>query len=391
MKICTICDDHFPSYWTSTNQVITTASYMGRIGVDVDLMIPILGKNLLMSKERRLRKLCEYYGVEPTFNLKDFFSFWPTNRFRIEKLTHGILSPIYANFGKYDLIYTRHILPVFLTLAAGGKAIFETYRLLPEEFPQTIPLLKWICKNDNFLGITTHSELSRQAFIEAGVPPEKVIALHNGYDPHEFEPRLSKTDARELLGISQNRFLAVYTGHMTSIKGVEVLVDIAEKVPEIDFLLIGGPTKDDVERISNLAKSKGITNVEVTGWVNPHMVPPYLYAADVLLIPPTSKPLEIHKRTVLPIKVFNYLAAGRVIFAPDLPDTAELLQHGVNSYRVEPDNIDAAAEGLRVLAEDTLLADSLADRAYKDSKQFTWEERARKLRAYMEERLNASI
>jgi glycosyltransferase involved in cell wall biosynthesis len=391
MKICTICDDHFPSYWTSTNQVITTASYLGKIGVDLDFMIPIKGSMLLLNKEQRLRKLCEFYGVEPTFNLKDFFSVWPTNSLRIEKLTHGLLSPLYAYLGKYDLVFTRHIIPVFITLASGGRAMFETYRLLPEEFPKIKPLLRWIGKHPNFLGITTHSELSTKAFVDAGVPPEKVVALHNGYDPVEFEPELSKEEAREILGLKKDGFLAVYTGHMTSIKGVEILVDIAELAPEVDFLLVGGPTEKDVDRISGLAKEKGITNVTVTGWVNPHKVPPYLYAADVLLIPPTDKPLKIHKRTVLPIKLFNYLAAGRVILAPDLDDTKELLQHGVNSFKVEPDNPKKAAEGLKKLMEDPLLANSLSVMAKKDSKKYTWEQRAKNLLKFMEERIAASI
>lgn len=389
MKICTICDDHFPSYWTSTNQVITTASHLGRQGVDVDLMIPTMGKMLLRSKERKLRALCEFYGVEPTFNLKDYFTVWPTNKFRIEKLTHGVLAPLVASLGKYDLVYTRHIIPVFLTLAAGGRAVFETYRLLPDEFPKTIPLLKWVAEKDNFLGITTHSELSREVFIKAGVPEHKVIALHNGYDPAEFEPRLSKHEARELLGIPRDRFLALYTGHMTPMKGAEIFVDMAKHAPDIDFLLIGGPTKDDVERVQDYATSQGVTNVTVSGWINPHRVPPYLYAADVLMIPPTSKPLRVHRRTVLPIKLFNYLAAGRVIFTPDLPDTAELLQHGVNSYRVEPDDPKTAAESLMEIAGDPLLANSLSERAFQDSMQYTWSERARKLKEFMELRLSA--
>ncbi|MBU1219131.1 glycosyltransferase [Myxococcota bacterium] len=387
MKICTICDDHFPSYWTATNQVITTASNLGKIGVEVDLMIPVMGKNIFKSRERRLRQLCEFYGVEPTFNLKDFFTVWPTNQLRVEKLTHGLVSPFYAALGKYDLVYTRHVIPVLITLAVGGRAIFETYRLLPEEYPSTIPLLRWASSQPGFLGITTHSELSRNVFIEAGVPPEKVKALHNGYDPEEFKPEMTRAEARRLLGLDEDKYLVVYTGHMTAIKGIEILVDIAEQVPEVDFLLVGGPTEEDVKRVRDIAASKGLKNVNIQGWVNPHKVPPYLYAADILVIPPTSKPLRIHRRTVLPIKLFNYLAAGRVILSPELPDTSELLQHGVNSWRIEPDDPAIAAEAIRMIKEDPILAGELAQRAKEDSRKYTWYQRAINLRNYMEERL----
>ena len=59
MRVCTICDDHFPSYWTSTNQVVTTASNLGRLGVTVDFMIPTLAEHLMLKGEKKLRKICE--------------------------------------------------------------------------------------------------------------------------------------------------------------------------------------------------------------------------------------------------------------------------------------------------------------------------------------------
>ncbi len=390
MRVCTICDDHFPSYWTSTNQVVTTASNLGRLGVTVDFMIPTLAEHLMLKGEKKLRKICEFYGVDPTFRLRDIFTAWPTNKFRVEKFTHGVAAPVLASFGDYDLIYSRNILPVLLTLARGGRALFETYRLLPKEYPYTVPLLRKVAAHPNFLGITTHSDLSRQAFIDAGVPEEKVVALHNGYDPKEFEPELTKEEARRMLGLPEREFTVVYTGHMTAIKGIEIVVDIAEKAQDLSFVLVGGPTEADVNRVMAYADSKGLRNVHVMGWVTPNKVPPYLYAADVLIIPPTGKPLREHHRTVLPIKVFNYLAAGRPILAPDLPDTAELLHHGVNSMRVPADDVDAAAEALHRLADDPLFAGSLAERAREDARGYTWEERARRLKAFMEERLAAS-
>lgn len=45
--------------------------------------------------------------------------------------------------------------------------------------------------------------------------------------------------------------------------------------------------------------------------------------ADVLVIPPSADPLQQFGRTVLPLKVFQYLAAGRPIVTGEVPDTAE--------------------------------------------------------------------
>ena len=52
----------------------------------------------------------------------------------------------------------------------------------------------------------------------------------------------------------------------------------------------------------------------------------FLFAADILMIPEPK--VKTVGNTVLPMKLFQYLAAGRAIYAPDAPDTAELLTHG---------------------------------------------------------------
>ncbi len=254
MRICTICDDHFPSYWTSTNQVVTTASHLGKLGVSVDFMIPTLAEHLLLKSEKKLRKICEFYGVETSFRLRVSSPCGPPTASAWK--THPRCGGARAGqfLGLRSRLQPQH--PAGAHHAGPRRAaMFETYRLLPKEYPYTAPLFRKVAAHPRFLGITTHSELSRKSFIDAGVPAEKVIALHNGYDPREFEPELSKADARRLLGLPENDFTVVYTGHMTPMKGVEILVDIAKLAPELSFVLVGGPTEADVNRICRMRSS----------------------------------------------------------------------------------------------------------------------------------------
>ena len=48
------------------------------------------------------------------------------------------------------------------------------------------------------------------------------------------------------------------------------------------------------------------------------------------------------------MKTFSYLAAGRPIVAPDLPDLREVLRHNENALLVPPDDVDAAAAAIRL-------------------------------------------
>jgi glycosyltransferase involved in cell wall biosynthesis len=90
---------------------------------------------------------------------------------------------------------------------------------------------------------------------------------------------------------------------------------------------------------------------------------------------------------VLPMKVFNYLGAGRPILAPDLPDTKGVLEHGRNCLKVAPDDRRAAAAGLALLGSDAVLCERLGAAAATAARRFTWEARARRIVAIVEQGL----
>jgi len=94
---------------------------------------------------------------------------------------------------------------------------------------------------------------------------------------------------------------------------------------------------------------------------------------------PTDEPLTRYRRTVLPMKVFSYMAAGRPILAPALPDLEEVLTHDQTAVLVPPDDAGLAARALRDLLGDPARAGRLAAAALDASREFTWEARARKI------------
>jgi glycosyltransferase involved in cell wall biosynthesis len=114
---------------------------------------------------------------------------------------------------------------------------------------------------------------------------------------------------------------------------------------------------------------------------------PYLYAADVLIIPPSLEPLQRHGNTVLPIKLFLYLAAGRAILAPIAPDTAELLSDGKNAALVPPGEMDAMLGSLTRLVSDSAYAQHLGAQAREMAKSLTWDHRAVRIRDFLAAKL----
>jgi glycosyltransferase involved in cell wall biosynthesis len=114
------------------------------------------------------------------------------------------------------------------------------------------------------------------------------------------------------------------------------------------------------------------------------MVSTYLFAGDLLIIPPVSAPLEKFGRTVLPFKIFPYLAAGRVIIAPNLADMKELLVHEKNAILVEPDNPSQNAEAIRDTLSDPIFCKKIGEESRETSMSLTWKARGLKFKKWFE-------
>ncbi len=190
-------------------------------------------------------------------------------------------------------------------------------------------------------------------------------------------PVLTRAEARAATGLPADGPLVIYTGHVGPQKGTDALIALAAAVPEARLVIVG-VDNDSRERqwVEQCAAAAGANNVVLVPRVGLRDVARFLYAADCLVIPPTDAPLARYRHTVLPMKVFSYLAAGRPILAPALPDVEEVLTDDVNAVLVTPGRVDAQAAALRALLADTSRANRLAASAFESSRTFTWATRA---------------
>ena len=91
------------------------------------------------------------------------------------------------------------------------------------------------------------------------------------------------------------------------------------------------------------------------------------------------------ERHTSPLKIFEAMAAGRPIVASDLPSSREVLRDGENALLVPPGDASALAATLRRVLSDPRLARRLAGAAWDEAPQYSWDARARALRALFEE------
>jgi glycosyltransferase involved in cell wall biosynthesis len=173
-----------------------------------------------------------------------------------------------------------------------------------------------------------------------------------------------------------------YLGNFHPWKGVEVLVRAIACAPGLQLTLVGGEPGARA-RIAALAGDLGVTNrVRLVGPVPPPQRWRYLAEASVCVLPLTRSVFGTSFTS--PLKLFEYMAAGRPIVASDLPTLREVLQDGENALLVPPEDPPALAAAIQRLRADRSLAERLASRAAKDVCAYTWEKRGKTILEFLQ-------
>ncbi len=177
--------------------------------------------------------------------------------------------------------------------------------------------------------------------------------------------------------------IVAYAGHLYPWKGVDVLVDALARLDGVRGLIVGGhPSERDAARVAHRVAACALGHrVTMIGMVPPGEVAAHLAGADVLALPNTAT--AISDRYTSPLKLFEYMAAGRPIVVSDLAAIREVVRHRESAWLVPPGDADALAEGIRQVLGDELLAHSLAARAWADAAEYSWARRAERLEALL--------
>ncbi|MEP0547238.1 MAG: glycosyltransferase [Rhodothermales bacterium] len=376
MHIAYATDQLLPRTATDAEQLMATVSALGRCGAVVEVLMPAHAWRPPPTPE----VLAQFYEVTPSFAVAPIRGAVPTFR-GLEKVVHGAAAVRSQSASAADVLYTRNLPTVHAALRWGrAPVVYETYRPWPDQRPRSAPSFRRMFEHPRFLGAVLHSDLAAESYRRIGATDDQLLVAHNGYDPARIEPILSRAEARAQTGLPPDRPTVTYAGHISLDKGLGLVLDLAEALSGVQFVLVGSKGEGPVER-----RAAAMGNVTVVAWQRFSETVPYLYAADVLLIPPTRGPLEAVGNTVLPMKTFLYMATERPILGPATRDLTEVLADGVSARLLPPDDVGSAIAALRDLLSDDALQRRLAAAARANVQ--TWDERAARVLAFVEARL----
>lgn len=379
LRILYAWDRLLPTTATDAEQATSTMAALARRGHHVTALLPRLrGSEGISANELRTK-----YKVEGPLHVQHVDVPFATS-LPIRKAWYAAYIASGTALPAHDVVYTRNSATFVALVARGARTVYDTHRAWPDHVPPLKPLFRAVMQRDSFVGAVFHSEYARQSYLRLGVDAERLRTIRNGYDPTRFRSDVSRDDARRALDLPLDRKLVVYTGHISRLKGLDALLGLAERTPEALFLMVGSEGDGLVERAA-----KRHANVRVLPWQPYQVAAQYMVSADVLVLPPSNVGLKVAGHTVLPMKLFGYLAAGRALLAPATPDVEELLTHGDNAVLVQPGDIGAAASALRDLLHDDVGRARLAAHARATGADLTWDARAEKIESFLYERLAA--
>jgi len=214
------------------------------------------------------------------------------------------------------------------------------------------------------------------------VPPRKVSVVPNGADTTRFHPGLM-ADASLQWPLDTGPIVG-FTGSFRKWHGTGFLARVVQEVartrPRTGFLLVGdGPEWRAVkEALTDLGE-----RVVMTGAVAHDRVPGLTAAFDVGLMPESNDYGS-------PLKVLEWMAAGRAIVAPAYAPLADVIESGREGLLFPPRDLAACVRDVVHLIDDPPfrleLGRAAADRA---AHSLTWVDNARRVLAACEQAIAA--
>lgn len=196
---------------------------------------------------------------------------------------------------------------------------------------------------------------------------KKKIILHDAVDITNFKKPKYKKNLKNV----------GYLGSFYKGRGIELIIEVAKKNLNLNFYLIG---KD-----KNFIFDKKLTsNIKVLDHVPYSKVPNLLFNLDILLMP-YQKIVQINSKSLntasycSPLKMFDYLASGKIIISSNLPGITEILKDKINSLIVESNNVNQWDDAIKTILKNKALSKKISLNAQKTAINNTWEKRANKM------------
>jgi glycosyltransferase involved in cell wall biosynthesis len=284
--------------------------------------------------------------------------------------------------GQIDLIYTRHLKVAEFCLRQqfGVPIVFESHEVFslgqvdsPEKFRRLYDQEKMVYGNvQGLVTISDHLKSYLESHFQINGP---ILKAPDGVDLELFGKLASNHVDHQMI---------IYTGSLFGWKGVDTLIKAMRYLPHQQLHIFGGGPNEISEKRQLAEKWKVSARCHFHGYVSRTDLVEHLARAYIGVLPNHRE--EISERFTSPLKLFEYMAAGKVIVASDLPSIREILNED-KAYLCPPGSPRSLAETIQSVYRNPQTATSKVSIARALAKKYSWDCRAQLIGEFLQTKM----
>ncbi len=358
MKITYIAETSLTNKSAYTHHVLKMCDAFCKRG-DVQLIIPWVNKkiNFKRIKKNFLLKTKKNIVINSILDKK-------INNF-LFRIFFGYKTANYIKKNNSDLVITRSLISSFFLSVFGINHFLEIHTNLKGFTKFLLNDLNYI--NSRYvIKIILISKSLKKRFLN--IEKNKILILHDAVDIEDF---IYKKKNKALKIVS-------YIGSFHKGKGVELILKLANEFKELKFNIYGDP----LDKVYHKPK-----NVKFMGYINYNKVPLALSNSDILILPSAdvqfgrSKDINITEYNS-PLKMFDYLASGKIIISSKRDGICEVLKHNYNSVVVKKYKLKFWSIAFKKIIKKEYQLSKLRKNSLKTAKKYTWDKRVTNILRY---------
>jgi glycosyltransferase involved in cell wall biosynthesis len=303
---------------------------------------------------RRARQLLPRVNLRVGQELYEVLNDWRVASRLKKKLAAGGYDGVYERYSVFHRCGVRaarrHGLPVILEVNGTAREMAEYFGLRLKEWALQIEGTAWAMAD----AIVVVSEALQNELAEAGIPRDKIAILPNGVDAALFSQHADGDSVRRRYNLGPGPVVG-FVGSFAPWHDLATLIQAFAVVcqrHDARLLIIGdGDSRPALEQET---RQCGIeSRVTFVGSLAHPLVPSHIAAMDVAVAPyPRIEPFHFS-----PMKVIEYMAAGRAVVTVALGELESLVAGGERALAYEPGDVASLARAIdQCLADDALRA-----------------------------------
>ena len=361
MKICYLSNSAVPSDYASSIQIVKMCEAFAKLGNDV---------KLISRGDSKDNSIFKYYDINFKFSIKILKKFkdFPLG---IKYYWFSIVSIFESLKFKPEIYITRNFFTCFLLILFRKKVILELHDSLETESR----IVRFLVKYFRFLNSVYLKKMIAITYKvknifknKYSVNEEKILVLPSGSSLKSNFPKINR---KKHLKIG-------YFGALNVSRGLDIIYNLARIDKKNKYYLYG-----NINKIKKLKKYKSIANLYLHNFIPYREVSNKLSKMDILLMPYASSIAVVgigNPNFTSPLKLFDYLSAGKVIICSDLDILKEVIKEKKNAIFIKNfTNIHSWKNEIQKLQSQPSKQFIISKNNFRLSKQYSLINRAQKI------------